>query len=70
MAQESYSMKLLENSKRTWLKFSGSDFGLYILIIEYVHVYIESTDTICIRNNPEPWGVGIVIKEAVHRMEA
>ena len=37
------------NSKRTWLKFSGSDFGLYILLILFVHDCIGSTDTVCIR---------------------
>ena len=37
------------NSKRTWLKFSGGDFGLYILLILFVHDCIGSTDTVCIR---------------------
>ena len=42
------------NSKKTWLKFSGSDFGLYILLILSVHDCMESTDTICIRKTLSP----------------
>ena len=37
------------NSKRTWLKFSGGNFGLYILLIIFVHDCMGSTDTVCIR---------------------
>ena len=36
--QESYSESHWENSKRTWLKFSSSDFGLYILLIGSVTI--------------------------------
>ena len=42
------------NSKRTWLKFSGSNFGLYILLILFVHDCMGSTDTVCIRKTLSP----------------
>ena len=42
------------NSKRTWLKFSGSDFGLYILLIMFVHDYMGSTNTVYIRQTLSP----------------
>ena len=55
-AQESYLMwgDLWGNSKRTWLKFSGGDFGLYILLILFVHDCIKSIDTVCIRKTLSP----------------
>ena len=46
------------DSKRTWWKFSGNNFDLYILLIEYVYVCIKSIDIEYIRNNPKPWAVG------------
>ena len=52
--QESYSKSCWGNSKRTWLKFSGSDFGLYILLILFVHDCIGSTNTVCIRQTLSP----------------
>ena len=52
--QESYSESCWRNSKRTWLKFSGSNFGLYILLIMFVHDCIGSTDTVCIRKTLSP----------------
>ena len=52
--QESYSKSYWGNSKRTWLKFSGGDFGLYILLIMFVHDCMGSTDTVCIRQTLSP----------------
>ena len=55
--QESYSKSCWGNSKRTWLRFSGGDFGLYILLIMFVHDCMGSTNTVCIRQtlSPELW---------------
>ena len=36
------------------MKFSGGDFGLYILLIMFVHDCIESTDTECIKKILSP----------------
>ena len=42
------------NSKRTWLKFSGGNFGFYILLIMFIHDCMGSTDTVCIRQTLSP----------------
>ena len=59
------------NSKRTWLKFSGSDFGLYILLIMFVHDCMGSTNTVCIRKTLSPglwvWKLSRLCIEWKHR---
>ena len=48
----------VKESKRERMNRNSGDLGLYILLIWFVHVCIESTDTDCISNNPKPWAVG------------